>query len=68
MEPEDEPRPCHHRLAVYAQKSTPEIRLQKKQNHTVRDLASELSRRFDEHGVGVVDRCRFQRKGRACFW
>ena len=38
MEPENEPRPCHHQLAVYALKSTPEVRLQKKQNHTVSDL------------------------------
>jgi hypothetical protein len=38
MEPENEPRPCHHQLAVYALKGTPEIRIQKKPNHTVRDL------------------------------
>jgi hypothetical protein len=34
----DEPQPCHHQLAVHAQKGTPEVRLRQKQNHTVRDL------------------------------
>ena len=38
MESESEPRPCHNQLAVYPLKSTPKVRLQKRQNHTVRDL------------------------------
>jgi hypothetical protein len=40
MESESEPRPCHNQLAVYPLKSTPKVRLQKRQNHTVRDLGS----------------------------
>src|ERR1039458_8111397 len=40
MEPENEPRSCHHQLAVHAQEGTPEVRLQQKQHHTVRDLVS----------------------------
>ncbi len=46
MEPENEPRPCHHQLAVYAQKGTSQVRLQKKQNHTVRDLATKQLHRI----------------------
>src|ERR1039457_5702063 len=38
MEPENEPRPCHHQLAVHAQEGTQKVRIQQKRNHTVRDL------------------------------
>jgi hypothetical protein len=41
MESESEPRPCHNQLAVYPLKGTPKVRLQKRHNHTVRELASE---------------------------
>jgi hypothetical protein len=41
MEPENEPRPSHYQLAIHAQKSTPEVRLQQKQIHTVRDLGRD---------------------------
>ena len=42
MESESEPRPCHNQLAVYPLKGTPEVRLQKRQNHTVRDLGRPI--------------------------
>jgi hypothetical protein len=43
MESESEPRPCHNQLAVYPLKSTPKVRLQKRQNHTVRDLGTRFT-------------------------
>src|ERR1019366_6539516 len=43
MEREDEPGPSHHQLEVYPHKGTAEVRLQKKQIHTVRDLVRILS-------------------------
>jgi hypothetical protein len=39
MEPENEPQSSHLQLAAHAQKATPEVRLQKKQIHAVRNLA-----------------------------
>jgi hypothetical protein len=50
MEPENEPRPRHHQLAVYAHKGTPEVRLQQKQHHTVRDLDQLLIKLLLTHG------------------
>src|ERR1035441_1140221 len=48
MEPENEPRSCHHQLAVHTQEGTPEVRLQQKHNHAVKALdgrqVSERSR------------------------
>jgi hypothetical protein len=38
LEPKDEPQQRHHQLAVHAQEGTPEVRLQKEQIHTVKDL------------------------------
>jgi hypothetical protein len=56
MEPENEPRPCHNQLEVHPQEGTPEIRLQKKQIHTVRDLVAIA----DQHtGQAMI--------GRGCF-
>src|ERR1039458_351487 len=41
MEPENEPRSCHHQLAVHTQEGTPEVRLQQKHNHAVKALVGE---------------------------
>src|ERR1035438_10815644 len=40
MEPENEPRSCHHQLAVHTQEGTPEVRLQQKHNHAVKALVN----------------------------
>src|SRR5271157_6048895 len=45
LEPGNEPQPGHHRLAVYPQKSTHEVRLQKKPDYAVRDLAIAVPHR-----------------------
>ena len=50
MEPENELRPCHHQLEVHAQEGTPEVRLQQKQIHTVRDLGGLRQYRKGRHG------------------
>src|ERR1035438_6345974 len=44
MEPENEPRSCHHQLAVHTQEGTPEVRLQQKHNHAVKALERLHSR------------------------
>src|ERR1035441_9213152 len=61
MEPENEPRPCHHQLAVHAQEGTPEVRLQQKQNHTVRDLVQCMVRRLT-----AMERLGDERRLRQC--
>jgi hypothetical protein len=43
VEQDNEPRQGHHQLAVHTQEGTPEVRLQQKQHHTVRELVAHTA-------------------------
>src|ERR1035437_6431663 len=66
LEPQDEPRPRHHRLGVHTHKSTPEVRLQKTLHYAVRDLANSFGvMGFPEVIVEVPGESRFEQVRRA---
>jgi hypothetical protein len=51
LEPQDEPQPNHHRLALYAHKGPRKVRLQKKPHYAVRDLGADTGNQIGQPGT-----------------
>ncbi|MGA2966537.1 MAG: hypothetical protein ABSD64_10010, partial [Terriglobales bacterium] len=51
LEPENEPRPRHHRLALHSQTSTLKVRLQKKPYYAVTVLVGRIEGQQEGKGI-----------------